>query len=90
MTAGKETSGPADPRFFTRAGPFGAEQLAQAAGAELVPAKDGGSTERNYVGIAPLQVAGSADVSFLGNRRYAPLLEQTRSGLVFLAPAFVA
>lgn len=89
MTAGKEISGPADPRFFTRAGPFGAEKLAEAAGAELVPAKAGDGVARDYAGIAPLQVAGPADVSFLDNRRYAPLLEQTRAGLVIVAPAFV-
>ncbi len=58
MTAGKETSGPADPRFFTRAGPFGAEQLAQAAGAELVPAKDAQARERSYAGIAPYRGLG--------------------------------
>lgn len=78
----------ADERFFTRAGPFSGEQLAEAAGAQFVPAADGSSAGRVYSGIGPLQAAGPEEVSFLDNRRYAPLLDSTKAGLVILAPAF--
>ncbi|MFT8675950.1 MAG: UDP-3-O-(3-hydroxymyristoyl)glucosamine N-acyltransferase [Acetobacter sp.] len=88
MTSRKATSGPADPRFFKRAGPFDAAALAEAAGAELVPARAAPASAGGYTGIAPLQGAGPTDVSFLDNRRYAPLLEQTQAGLVIVAPAF--
>jgi len=41
-----------------------------------------------YRGVAPLQGATSVDVSFLDNRRYAPLLETTQAGVVVTGPAF--
>ena len=91
MTPGKGTSTAADPRFFTCAGPFDGAALASAAGAELLDRKDGGvAPQGGYTSIAPLQAAGGTDVSFLDNRRYAPLLDDTRAGLVIVAPAFVA
>ncbi len=37
-------------------------------------------------GVAPLQVAGAADVSFLHNRRYVDALDQTRAGAVIIHP----
>ncbi|MCP1231241.1 UDP-3-O-(3-hydroxymyristoyl)glucosamine N-acyltransferase [Acetobacter indonesiensis] len=82
------SSGPADPRFFTRSGPFEAQVLADAAEATLVPPREGNMPTDGYVGIAPLQIAGPQDVSFLDNRRYASLLENTKAGLVIVAPAF--
>lgn len=82
------SSGPANARFFVRSGPFDAHTLAKAAGATLNPPKQGQLPEAGFSGIAPLQNAGPYDVSFLDNRRYAPLLEQTRAGLVIVAPAF--
>ncbi|AQT04425.1 UDP-3-O-(3-hydroxymyristoyl)glucosamine N-acyltransferase [Acetobacter persici] len=88
MASTQASSGPADPRFFTRSGPFDGQALADAAGATLVPPREGGFPEAGYAGIAPLQVAGPGDVSFLDNRRYAPLLESTKAGLVIVAPAF--
>ncbi|MDE7546438.1 UDP-3-O-(3-hydroxymyristoyl)glucosamine N-acyltransferase [Acetobacter fabarum] len=84
----RASSGPADPRFFTRVGPFDASVLAEAAGADLRPPRQGSFPREGYTGIAPLQVARARDVSFLDNRRYAPLLEHTQAGLVIVAPAF--
>lgn len=81
-------SGPANARFFVRSGPFDAQTLAQAAGATLQLPKQGQLDGASFSGIAPLQSAGPRDVSFLDNRRYAPLLEQTQAGLVIVAPAF--
>ncbi|WP_264812571.1 UDP-3-O-(3-hydroxymyristoyl)glucosamine N-acyltransferase, partial [Acetobacter oeni] len=61
---------------------------AEVAGGEFIPAGDGSADSREYVGIGPLQSAGLAEVSFLDNRRYASLLDETKAGLVILAPAF--
>ncbi|GBQ05212.1 MULTISPECIES: UDP-3-O-(3-hydroxymyristoyl)glucosamine N-acyltransferase [Acetobacter] len=88
MTSTTASSGPADPRFFTRSGPFDGQALAEAAGATLVPPREGSLPAEGYAGIAPLQVAGAQHVSFLDNRRYAHLLEGTKAGLVIVAPAF--
>ncbi len=78
----------ADTRFFTRHGPFSGEQLAEAAGGEFVPAREGHADGRTYSGIGPLQSAAPSEVSFLDNRRYAALLDATKAGLVIVAPAF--
>ncbi len=37
-----------------------------------------------FSGIAPLQLATPADVSFLDNRRYLPLLAETKAGVVIV------
>ncbi|WP_041247437.1 UDP-3-O-(3-hydroxymyristoyl)glucosamine N-acyltransferase [Komagataeibacter medellinensis] len=79
---------PGDPRFFTRHGPFGLEELAQRSGAELRPAADGATATSSFDGIAPLQSAMREQVSFLDNRRYLPLLAGTGAGAVIVAPAF--
>lgn len=79
---------PGDERFFERNGPFPLQKLAECAGARII-GNEGIDSDRLYVGIAPLQSAGPQDVSFLDNRRYAPLLEQTRAGVVLLGQAFV-
>lgn len=85
---GQDAARPGDERFFTRKGPFTLAVLAECAGARIENARDD-ADPRQYTGIAPLQSAGPQEVSFLDNRRYAPLLEQTRAGVVILAPAFV-
>jgi UDP-3-O-[3-hydroxymyristoyl] glucosamine N-acyltransferase len=74
-----------DPRFFQRAGPFSLAQLAAAVGADMHPA-----AERTLTGVAPLQAAGPAEVSFLHNKKYLPMLEQTGAGVVIVAPDFAA
>lgn len=82
---GQETR-PGDSRFFLRSGPFTLEHLAEVAGGELKPAEREGST--TFRGVAPLHVAGPDEVSFLDNRRYLPLLAETRAGAVILGAAF--
>jgi UDP-3-O-[3-hydroxymyristoyl] glucosamine N-acyltransferase len=72
-----------DPRFFLRAGPFSAVQVAAAAGAVLAE----GAEERLLSGVAPLQTAGAEHVSFLHNIKYAGELERTRAGAVIVAEA---
>ncbi|SAY47758.1 UDP-3-O-(3-hydroxymyristoyl)glucosamine N-acyltransferase [Komagataeibacter rhaeticus] len=79
---------PGDPRFFTRHGPFGLEELARHGGAELRAAVNGSAAPGSFTGIAPLQSATLGQVSFLDNRRYLPLLAGTGAGAVIVAPAF--
>lgn len=79
---------PGDKRFFERKGPFTLGQLAEVAGAKIFPVEAEDRLEKNYAGIAPLQIAGANDVSFLDNRRYAPLLKATQAGCVIVGPAF--
>ncbi len=73
-------SGPGDPRFFARTGPHTLAAVAQAAGA------DPGAHEMTLSGVAPLQLAEPDQVSFLDNRKYLDLLEQTRAGAVIVHP----
>jgi UDP-3-O-[3-hydroxymyristoyl] glucosamine N-acyltransferase len=41
-------------------------------------------------GVAPLQAAGPGEVSFLHNKKYLSLLEQTGAGAVIVGPEFAA
>lgn len=74
---------PGDPRFFQRTGPHSIKAIAALVGAET-------AASRLIHGIAPLQSAGPDDVSFLDNKRYAPLLAETKAGAVILHPDFTA
>jgi UDP-3-O-[3-hydroxymyristoyl] glucosamine N-acyltransferase len=67
-------------RFFSRSGPFSIAAVAAAAG--------GSAREVDLLleGVAPLQTAGPAEVSFLDNRRYISALEQTLAGAVIVHP----
>jgi UDP-3-O-[3-hydroxymyristoyl] glucosamine N-acyltransferase len=71
-----------DPRFFARTGPHQAAAIAAACGA--VAARGG---DRLLAGIAPLQAATGAELSFLENRRYAAALAASRAGAVIVEPA---
>ncbi len=76
-----------DARFFPQAGPHGLARVAAAAAAVL-PA--GADPTALLHGVAPLQLAGPAHVSFLDNRRYAALLDATRAGAVIVHPDLAA
>ncbi|GBR45372.1 UDP-3-O-(3-hydroxymyristoyl)glucosamine N-acyltransferase [Gluconobacter roseus] len=80
-------SRPGDSRFFQRSGPFGLERLAEVSGSTIAPAASGKGLSE-FRGVAPLHVAGPDEVSFLDNRRYLPLLAETKAGAVILSPAF--
>lgn len=73
-----------DARFFRRSGPH---SLAVVAGVAR-----GIANERDllFEGVAPLQTAGSNEVSFLDNRRYASALDQTLAGAVIVHPDMAA
>lgn len=74
---------PGDPRFFERAGPHSLAAVADAAGGEAPPRR------MMLTGVAPLQLAGPDQVSFLDNGKYAPELEQTRAGAVIVHPDMI-
>ncbi|WP_321574045.1 LpxD N-terminal domain-containing protein, partial [Geminicoccus harenae] len=69
-----------DPRFFTRSGPFSLAKVAEAARG-IAP-----DVSMLLKGAAPLQTAEPDEVSFLDNRRYASVLEQTSAGAVIVHP----
>jgi len=73
-----------DARFFARRGPHSLATVAQAA---LGTAVESGLL---LTGVAPLQNAGPHEVSFLDNRRYAPVLEATLAGAVIVHPEMLA
>jgi UDP-3-O-[3-hydroxymyristoyl] glucosamine N-acyltransferase len=70
-----------DPRFFARTGPHPLDEVVRAAGGD---ARAEGAVV--LAGVAPLQVAGPAMVSFLDNRRYAEALRATAAGAVLVHP----
>ena len=74
----------ADPRFFIHTGPHSFAAVAAVVGA------DGAGDGPMLHGVAPLQSAGPAEVSFLDNKQYAPLLEATRAGAVILHPSMAS
>ncbi len=69
-----------DDRFFARVGPHSLAAVAEAAGGTAT------APARLLTGVAPLQSAEPDQVSFLDNRKYAPLLAQTRAGAVIIHP----
>jgi UDP-3-O-[3-hydroxymyristoyl] glucosamine N-acyltransferase len=71
----------ADPRFFDRAGPFTLEAVAKLSGASLQGAADG---ERLVRDVAPLETAGSEDVTFLDNRKYLEAFSRCHAGAAFV------
>ncbi|MDP3414734.1 UDP-3-O-(3-hydroxymyristoyl)glucosamine N-acyltransferase [Falsiroseomonas sp.] len=72
----------ADPRFFPAGSALTLAEAAAAAGGELI----GGDATLRITGVGPLQSAGASEISFLDNRRYLPLLAESRAAAVVLAP----
>lgn len=73
----------ADPRFFTRAGPFSLSRLAEIAGAHL---SDGADGARLFSDVAALDSAEAADVGFLDNRRYVDAFTKSQAGACLVHP----
>jgi UDP-3-O-[3-hydroxymyristoyl] glucosamine N-acyltransferase len=72
-------------RFFHRSGPHSLAAVAEAARGTV-------ASEAGILldGVAPLQSAGPAQVSFLDNRRYASALDETLAGAVIVHPEMAA
>jgi UDP-3-O-[3-hydroxymyristoyl] glucosamine N-acyltransferase len=62
-------------------------EIAALTGAKL---RQGDPADRRIRNIAPLDTAGSFDISFLDNSKYADELAHTRAGACLVAPRFVA
>lgn len=74
-----------DPRFFNRAKPaFTLNEIAKLSGAELADGVDGSQSVDN---VAPLDVAGGGDLSFLDNVKYKGQFKVTKAGACFVQPA---
>jgi len=71
-------------RFFRRSGPYSLAVVASTARGVA------DELELLLEGVAPLQTAGSNEVSFLDNRRYASALDQTSAGAVIVHPDMAA
>jgi UDP-3-O-[3-hydroxymyristoyl] glucosamine N-acyltransferase len=74
----------ADPRFFVRAGPFTAGELAERTGARVAA----GDPARRLTDVAPLDTAAPDQLSFLENRKYAKAFAASRAGAAFVHPEF--
>ena len=74
--------GGGDARFFPQAGPHSLAVLARAIGVAFDPV-DG---DRVLTGVAPLQVAGPGQVSFLDNRKYIAALAASQAEAVIVHP----
>ncbi len=84
MTAPDEPNA-GDPRFFACSGPHDIAAIARAARGEAL-----GDDGRRLSGLASLEAAGPADISYLSSRRYAGLLASTRAGAVLVSPQDVS
>ena len=73
-----------DPRFFERLPALTVGDLAERIGGEVSRGGD-----RTVSAVAPLAIAGAADVAFLGDRRFMPALADSRAGCVVVPASAV-
>jgi len=74
----------ADSRFFENKGPISIADLAEVAGATLSDGTDPGLLIKD---VAPLDVAGPGQVSFLDNRKYISAFEASKAAACIVSPA---
>lgn len=67
----------ADPRFFKVGGPFTLARLAEISGSLI---GEGADPDACFNNVAPLEVAGPDDVTFLNNKRYAEAFRKSKAG----------
>lgn len=77
----------ADPRFYSVAGPFTLEALAEISGARVDGEVILGAT---FTDVASLNAAGPADVSFLDNKQYADDFAKSKAGACLVHPDLAA
>ena len=75
----------ADERFFTRGPALSLQELASRTGASIA---SGGDPACRIEGVAPLDTAGSGDVSFIDNPKYLAAFERTKAAACFVHPRF--
>lgn len=71
----------ADPRFFTRLGPFTVQQLAEIAGCDVR-----GDATLRIEDVAPLDLATQGSISFLDNIKYKQAMLGTKASACILHP----
>ncbi len=74
------------PGFFDIAGPFTLAEIAAATGSEVQDAAAAGG--RTLAGVQPLSEASPDYLSFFENRKYLPLLLETKAGGCLVSPQF--
>ena len=77
----------ADPRFFTRAGPFTVDEVARHVGARLGDGTDGA---RRLEDVMPLSAAGPGHLAFIDNRKYVEEFRATKAAAVIASPGLAA
>jgi len=75
----------ADPRFFSKAGPFSLTELAAIAEAEITS----GDAQMTLDDVAPLHLAGAGQISFLDNKLYVEAFENSTAGACICDAKFV-
>ncbi len=76
----------ADPRFFTRAGPFRIDELAKVIGASL---QDPSRAEVMLEDVMPLTDAGTGHLSFIDNRKYVGAFRTTKATAVIASSELI-
>lgn len=66
-----------DPRFFKAGGPFALSQLAEISGASI---EAGGAGDALFNDVAPIDVAGPDEISFLNSNRYLEAFANSKAG----------
>lgn len=74
-----------DLRFFSRKGPYTLKQLADICKAEIFQ----GNEAESFEDVAPLTRATAQQVTFLHNKKYAPVLRESQAGVCILSSDFV-
>lgn len=77
----------ADKRFFDCQGPFTLEEMAERGGARL---SSGTDPKLKISDVAPLDVAGVGDITFLDNPKYLPAFASTKASACIVAEKHVA
>ncbi len=73
----------ADPRFYSVAGPFSLQDVAEVAEARIGEGADPGI---RLIDVQPLDTAGSEHLSFLDNKRYIDQFSTSRAGACLVHP----
>jgi|CXWL01.1.fsa_nt_gi UDP-3-O-[3-hydroxymyristoyl] glucosamine N-acyltransferase len=73
-----------DSRFFINSGAVSLNEIAALTYATIAPS----SGEQKFSGVAPLETAGSDDISFLDNTKYISAFETSKAGACFVRQKF--
>jgi UDP-3-O-[3-hydroxymyristoyl] glucosamine N-acyltransferase len=76
----------ADPRFYSRAGPFRLGKLAGEIGAEIGAEASRASPDLLLNDVAPIEAAGPGELTFCADKRFRAALAATRAGACLVHP----